>query len=69
MVGINRSGADGNGHQYTGDSLIADFAGTLLADAGNNGQPATLQATLNREDMMAFRQRLPFLEDADARQS
>ena len=52
---------------YAGDSLIADFAGTLLADAGGHGRPATLKATLYREDMMAFRRKLPFLEDADAR--
>ena len=67
VVGINRSGTDGNGHRYAGDSLMADFAGALLADAGGDGQPATLQATLRREDMMAFRRKLPFLEDADAR--
>ena len=68
VVGINRSGTDGNGHRYAGDSLIADFAGTLLADAGGDGQPANLQATLNWDDMMAFRRKLPFLDDADARQ-
>ena len=69
VVGINRSGTDGNGHRYAGDSLIADFAGNLIADAGGDGQPATLQANLNRDEMMAFRRKLPFLEDADARQS
>ena len=69
VVGINRSGTDGNGHRYAGDSLIADFAGTLIADAGGDGQPVTLQANLNRDEMMAFRRKLPFLEDADARQS
>lgn len=68
VIGINRSGTDGKGHRYAGDSLIADFAGTLLADAGGDGRPVTLKATLNREDMMAFRRKLPFLEDADARQ-
>ena len=67
VVGINRSGTDGNGHRYAGDSLMADFAGALLADAGSDGQPATLQATLRGEDMMKFRRKLPFLEDADAR--
>ena len=66
VVGINRLGTDGNGHRYAGDSLIADFAGTLLADAGNNDQPATLQANLHRDEMLAFRRKLPFLADADA---
>jgi len=66
IIGINRSGTDGNGHTYSGDSLIADFAGTLLADAGGAGQPKTLTATLSGNDMMAFRQKLPFLDDADS---
>ena len=30
------------------------------------GSVATLQATLRQEDMMAFRRKLPFLEDAYA---
>jgi len=65
VVGINRAGTDGNGHHYAGDSLIADCAGELLADAGNTGRPCTLRARLSREDMMVFRRKLPFLDDAD----
>jgi len=69
VVGVNRSGTDGNGHQYSGDSLIADGAGHLLADAGSDGQPKPLSATLSRDELMAFRQKLPFLEDADGRKA
>ena len=69
VVGINRSGTDGKGHAYSGDSLIADFAGALLADAGGDGQPKHLTAALSHRDLMAFRQKLPFLEDADGRQA
>ena len=65
VAGINRSGTDGNGHGYSGDSLIVDFAGTPLADAGNSGQPATLRARMSKADLMEFRRQLPFLEDAD----
>ena len=65
VVGINRSGTDGNGHRYAGDSLMADFGGALLADAGSSGQPASLRATMSREDLVAFRKKLPFLLDAD----
>ena len=65
-VGINRSGSDGQGHQYSGDSLIVDFAGTLLADAGSEGKPQILAATCAKDDLDAFRSRLPFLDDADA---
>lgn len=68
VIGLNRSGTDGNGHHYAGDSLIANFAGNLLADAGGKGQPANLKAVLSREEMTAFRRKLPFLSDADAHQ-
>lgn len=68
VVGINRSGSDGNGHAYSGDSLICDYAGQPLADAGNVGLPNQLEARLSRDDMVAFRRKLPFLEDADPHQ-
>ena len=60
VAGINRSGADGNGHAYSGDSLIVDFAGTVLADAKSTGLPSTLKAVAVREELSAFRARLPF---------
>jgi predicted amidohydrolase len=65
VVGINRSGTDGNGHAYAGDSMIVNFAGDILDDAGSNGKAATLQAALSLTDMVDFRKKLPFLEDAD----
>ena len=69
VVGINRSGTDGNGHAYAGDSMIVDFAGNLLDDAGSNGKAATLQAGLSPTDIVDFRKKLPFLEDADRRKA
>jgi len=65
VVGVNRSGSDANGHRYAGDSLVFDPSGKALADAGGDGQPTTLRATLAREDMLTFRRKLPFLNDAD----
>ena len=65
VVGVNRSGTDDNGHHYAGDSMIVDHAGQVLADAGGDGKPKALHATLEKEDMLAFRNKLPFLNDAD----
>ena len=65
VVGINRCGTDGNGHGYSGDSLVANHAGKLIADSESTGKPATLRALLSKEELSAFRQKLPFLSDAD----
>ena len=65
VVGVNRSGTDPNGHQYAGDSMILDHGGEVLTDAGGDGEAKTLRATLERENMMSFRRKLPFLNDAD----
>ena len=65
MVGVNRSGTDANGYRYAGDSLVVDHAGHVLADAGGEGHPAVLRATLDASNMEAFRRKLPFLDDAD----
>ena len=46
-------------------TVIIDHAGEVLADAGGDGEAQTLRATLGRENMMSFRQKLPFLNDAD----
>ncbi|MDA0903465.1 MAG: amidohydrolase [Bacteroidetes bacterium] len=65
VVGVNRSGTDANNHRYAGDSLVLDHAGDVLADAGGEGQPNALHATLVKEELLAFRRKLPFLADAD----
>ena len=69
VVGLNRSGQDDNGHQYSGDSLIVSSSGDLLADASSTGIPTVLRAKLSKENMVAFREKLPFLQDADGRKS
>ena len=69
VVGLNRCGQDGKGHWYSGDSLIVNGAGDLLADAGSHGQPIALRASLSMQGLLAFREKLPFLQDADHRWS
>ena len=65
VVGVNRCGKDANGHAYSGDSLAVNHAGTLIADAAGTGERATLRASLSKTELDAFRQKLPFLLDAD----
>ena len=65
VAGVNRSGTDGSGHHYAGDSLLVDMAGNILADAGGAGSPVVLRATWHKSELTAFRTSLPFLQDAD----
>ena len=56
-------GTDHNNIQYSGDSMIIDPMGEILASAGN--EEKALTSMLNRTHLEAVRTRLPFLKDAD----
>ena len=62
-LGVNRVGADGNGHEYTGDSMAVSFTGEVLYHAAQVEQCGTL--SLDPSIQKAFRTKLPFLKDAD----
>ena len=63
VVGVNRTGVDGNDFPYDGGSSIIDYLGADLADLGNQQGIAT--ATLDSEKLAAFRERFAFHKDAD----
>lgn len=63
VAGVNRIGADGNGHEYAGDSALFDFKGEMLHQAGNT--ETLIQATLSLDALRAFRERFPAYHDAD----
>ena len=60
VLGNNRCGADPK-LSYDGRSLIVDYAGNVLADAG--GQPGLISAELDVAGLRAWREKLPFLAD------
>ncbi|WP_338873914.1 amidohydrolase [Spirosoma sp. SC4-14] len=64
VAGVNRVGADGNGHPYTGDSALIDFKGDLLARHTDVG--AIHQQRLSLEELQTFRAKFPANLDADA---
>ncbi len=64
VAGVNRTGVDGNGIECGGGSMICDYFGARIAEAGN--EQATLRATLSMADLQRFRERYPFWKDADA---
>ncbi len=63
VVGVNRTGSDGNDIPYDGGSSIIDFLGEDLANLGD--QEGTAFADLDREKLTAFRDRFAFHKDAD----
>jgi omega-amidase len=63
VLGVNRVGTDGNLHEYVGHSQIIDFLGNELVAPFSS--EAICIATLDKEDLMATRQKLNFLNDKD----
>lgn len=63
VVGLNRIGRDGNGHDYLGDSMAIDQAGTVLCDLESRSAVQTVifgAAALN-----SYRETFPTPMDAD----
>lgn len=60
VIGVNRVGTDPY-YTYTGRSLIVDYNGEILADAGDKER--AIQACLDLETLQNYRQGLPFLQD------
>lgn len=60
VVGVNRVGKDPF-HTYTGRSLIVDYSGEILADAGSN--EGLISANLDLNALQKYREGLPFLKD------
>ncbi|GAA3918594.1 amidohydrolase [Hymenobacter algoricola] len=62
-MGVNCVGIDGNSLAYAGDSALLDMRGEYLVEVGN--QETSITRTLRRDDLQAFRERFPALQDAD----
>lgn len=63
VVGVNRTGTDGNGIGYGGGSLAIDFKGQVIADAGTNEK--VMKVVLEKENIEAFKEKFPAHLDAD----
>lgn len=65
VLGCNRVGQDGNGHGYSGDSVILDYLGEPLADLPP-GEAGVLRCRLDLAVLQQFRQQFPAALDADS---
>ena len=63
VIGVNRTGADGNGLPHAGDSVVHDFLGEPLVELGSAAGVATTMLELDA--LQAFRKRFPAQLDAD----
>ena len=64
VIGVNRVGGDGNGHPYSGDSVIIDPRGQVIAGVGSS-QAGIATATLDLPALIDFRAKFPAGNDAD----
>ncbi|MEM1080840.1 MAG: nitrilase-related carbon-nitrogen hydrolase [Pseudomonadota bacterium] len=64
VIGVNRTGVDGKGIEYPGQSAAFDANGQCLAQLGS--EPESRLLVLDRDDVVETRQRLPFLPDRDS---
>jgi predicted amidohydrolase len=63
VIGVNRTGTDGNGLNYPGESMIAGPQGEVMHSLA--GREEVLTATLNKEVTETVRKQFPFWKDAD----
>ena len=63
VVGVNRVGSDGNGTQYSGDSLLVNPEGEVLIDARDHDGIFTQEIDL--ASIRAYRERFPAWRDQD----
>lgn len=63
VVGLNRVGEDGNGHYYSGDSLVIDPLGQTLFHQADTETIHTI--TLEKKLLEEVRGQMPFWKDGD----
>ncbi|MFN0274159.1 MAG: amidohydrolase [Chitinophagales bacterium] len=63
VVGVNRVGIDGNGFYHTGNSCVINAMGEILFEVEKEECVQTI--SLSKQDLIATRRKLPFLDDRD----
>ena len=63
VIGVNRTGKDGNGLIYKGGSVVFDFRGEIIARAGEKEE--ILHCELEYDLLQNYRNQYPFWKDAD----
>ena len=64
VIGVNRTGNDGNNIYHSGSSMVIDALGEVLYEKEHDEDVFTI--TLSKEKLEEIRHKLPFLKDGDA---
>ena len=64
VAGSNRVGTDGNGISYSGESMIIDPRGELMASADSDAEKC-ITSEISMNELADFRKKFPVLDDAD----
>lgn len=64
VIGVNRVGKDGMGLDYTGDSVVIDYKGNIVAEVAENTE-GIASTTLSLSELHQFREKFPAYMDAD----
>ena len=63
VIGVNRTGDDGNGIHYSGESMVIDPLGEILYHKKEEEDNFTI--TLDKAHLQSVREKFPFWKDAD----
>jgi predicted amidohydrolase len=63
VAGVNRIGEDGNGVAYAGDSMVADYLGSLVTDCED--RPCSTTVSLDLDALIRYREKFPAFLDGD----
>lgn len=63
VIGLNRTGNDGNNIYHSGNSMVIDALGEVLYEKEHEEDVFTI--TLSKEKLQDVRSKFPFLKDAD----
>jgi omega-amidase len=64
VAGVNRTGKDGKGLEYSGGSRMFDYLGNSLEPVSNS--KGLVSYEIKKEDLNSYRQKFPVLRDSDA---
>lgn len=63
VIGVNRTGVDGNGLIYNGSTTVVDYLGEVVLN--NTDSEICLQITLDKKSLIDYRESFPVWKDAD----